>query len=408
MARFALVLSITTITFFYIGSVMNSLCFAGEATTPFRISPLEPDSPSHKSNLERKASRLSDRSIDKFLQTKSTHGTSFRQLKAQGDNLEKLTGYLNAERCGEKKESRALCSRIVSILGAVGGKEALQGIKKLLSRGNTKKISAESGRLIDAETKADALVALGYWVNASSKASEAHKGSELQKNISEVLQGLTTLVQKATNNTAKQVNAKTSTANRDRELSNKSVSLPFDLPFHNDDKENIYRLARSAILGLGLSGSEVKVSLSNGARVSVKESLERYLTDTKPGTSSRALVLGALIAHNEIAKVGISCYYDKKENQKLNEDCKQAWSELEFPEDFKNIRLSVKNFDDDRLKDSLETLLSTAQLGSMFRAIVLKQLSSHNMISKVGEACFYELEIDKKMSSDCKKMWVKK
>ena len=343
--------------------------------------------------------------LENFLNRTSIHGFSFHESQKYSNDVGKIREFSQTKKCGGIKEDVRFCSNIVNVLGAIRGEESLQGITDILSGRRLVDVgvppSPPSPKDINMRTRADALMSLGSWININEGSTE------LKDRIGSLLRGLVSVVEKSIQ--VKAAIMKRSSIKDTFAKISVEKDTPFEIPKEFFEEEaTAGRLARSALLGLGLSGSTDTIIGANGSGLPIQDFLETKLSNKPIGTSSRALVIKALETHNTIAKVGVTCFYDRKEGKRVSQDCREKWRALEV-QDFRipdqNGELKGQSKQSQDFQKHLEALLGDSVPGTSFRAIIIEGLKANNIISKVGATCYYEIKNGHRISEDCKTQW---
>lgn len=388
----------------FIGSYMSGSGLAVEKPMDRLLpSPLERNIPTSERQLVEKILPIPLVTIEEFLKRSSLHGRSFKERSAYAQDVTKMLDISAQKKCGGGSKDILLCSKIVNTLGTIKGGKALQGIIAILSP----PIIELDLQQIDMKVKSDALLALGSWINITKE--ENADDSDLQNEAKGALQIMMTLVEDAVANPKLQHSSDiySQGSTHEKEQEEKTETLQFGGSLKNIAEENRNKLARAAVLALGLSGYTEKVQLTDGTEIEAQEFLQVKLANTDSGTSSRALIIESLNTHNAIAHVGIPCYYGKKEGTKISPQCAQKWDELEIQGSEKRVQIADVDVKEDKLRNALEALLAAVSPGTSLRAHVLELLNAHNSITLVGAKCYYQQKEGQRMSEECRSAWAK-
>ncbi len=192
--------------------------------------------------------------------------------KFSRDDVETLSDLLETK-CGKDQKGYPLCSNIVATLGVVGGREAVEAIRKFLKK----------DEVSDFRSKTDGLMALGYW----------HYDAEV-KNIDpgEVITDLISCISTSSYSSVLPAG-----------LGPTVDTCPVHMPENKKLTSEARDVVRSAIIGLGLSGST-----EDGLVLRI---LQTLLSEAPANTSFRALIVESLKAHGTIAVDGLVCYYER-------------------------------------------------------------------------------------------------
>lgn len=219
--------------------------------------------------------------IERFLRQAFVGNMPINEMnKFSGDDDVETLSDLLETKCGKDQKSYPLCSNIVVTLGVIGGGKAGKAIRTFLNK----------SEVTDFRSKTDGLMALGYWINDAE---------ENDNDPSEVITGLISCIS---------------------DNSYKSVLFPGvppgvppglePCPINTDDKKLTSEerdVVRSAIIGLGLSGSTKDKRVIN--------TLQTLLGNAPANTSFHALIMEALKAHGTIALDGLVCYYERRSRE---------------------------------------------------------------------------------------------
>lgn len=203
-----------------------------------------------------------------------------------------LSPLLKKKDCGSEADDGPVCSNSVTALGVIGGDEARKAILDFLKR----------GEVSDFRAKTSALIALGYWVNTTETEKD-------QGNVNAVIDSLQSCI---------------GTTNKGFEKfqreykSSQEEGCPVALPAPGKQER---RIRRAAILALALSGSTTVKK--------VRDTLEIKLKEAPVGSSFRAFIIEALRSHKRIARIGLVCFYEPKD-QEMSKECKDRWTGKPF------------------------------------------------------------------------------
>jgi len=215
--------------------------------------------------------------IERFLSQAFVGSMPINEMnKFSRDDVATLSDLLETK-CGKDQKGYPLCSNIVATLGVVGGREAGEAIRTFLKK----------DEVSDFRSKTDGLMALGYW-NFDAEVKKIDPG--------EVITDLISCIS----------------------TSSYSSVLPTGLgptvdtcPVHTPGNKKLTSeerdVVRSAIIGLGLSGS------TEDDRV--LRVLHTLLGNAPANTSFRALIMETLKAHGTIALDGLVCYYKRRSRE---------------------------------------------------------------------------------------------
>lgn len=254
----------------------------------------------------------------------------FEKIKSFAQNQNTIPELMKLLRdgCKGKNIDEHLCSNIVTTLGVLATPEALTGIREFLEQG-----SQES----DLRVKTDAIRSLGVWVNIRNQILKGQ--DENAKEHGDLIKGvLESLVVQASEgvektDTSESQNILQPPSHVDgiaESSKNKSGAFSENLLKNLEKIDQIKwarRLRRAALQGLAFSGSKQFGQIENGIKdIEVKTYLESLLAQAEVGTSFRAFMLEILTAHNIIAKVGVECYFEQRNDQERSDECNAQWA----------------------------------------------------------------------------------
>lgn len=230
--------------------------------------------------------------------------------------------------CTGKKIDETLCSNIVITFGVLATPEALLEIRKFLEQG-----SQES----DLRVKTDAIRSLGIWANIRNKilneqGENAKENGDLIKGVLEtlVMQAGEGVERSDTSESQRILQPPSHVEGIAESSKNKSGAFSGNLLKNLGKMDQIKwgrRLRRAALQGLAFSGSKQFVQIENESKsIEVKKYLESLLAQAEVGTSFRAFMLEILTAHNIIARVGVECYFEQRNDQERSDECNARWT----------------------------------------------------------------------------------
>lgn len=179
----------------------------------------------------------------------------------------------------------------------------------------------------------------------------------------------------------------------------------------------------------GISGSNLRVltdavrALGIGVNVNVEYQIkdialmssdQKSYADTSKKTNEMNDILGKLL---DLASIG------QKKSKTLDEMPKVSKDDERMETRFRRLRRAAlqglalsgtmplgekaESSQGNEIKKHLEHLLAEAKAGTSYRAFIIELLNTHNIIAKVGLACYLELENDQERSDECKARWLR-